>query len=84
MIEYEALSYHWGEPAFTHPLRCGETVLGLTLNLASAALQNLRLADRPRYLWVDALCINSHSNREKASQVQNMVIIYTKAKIVIT
>ena len=82
MIEYEALSYHWGEPAFTHPLRCGETVLVVTMNLASALL-NLRLAHRPRYLWVDALCINQYDNQEKASQVQNMFIIYRKAKIVI-
>ena len=82
MIEYEALSYHWGEPAIAHPLRCGETVLGVAINLASALL-NIRLAHRPCYLWVDALCINQSDNQEKASQVQNMFIIYRKAKIVI-
>jgi hypothetical protein len=34
---------------------------------------------RPRWLWVDAICINQESNEEKAQQVPLMRQIYSKA-----
>ena len=36
-VEYTALSYFWGDNhIFTHPLHCGDILVGLSANLASA------------------------------------------------
>lgn len=69
---YEALSYVWGDPDVTRGIAVSdegrddaetkgqvgqEGELQVTVNLYSA-LQYLRLKDRPRVLWVDAVCID--------------------------
>ncbi len=56
IIEYEALSYSWGYPAFTHRVECNGVEVPVTEGLAQALL-HLRLPDRSRYLWVDAFCM---------------------------
>ena len=47
-------------------------------NLASA-LKQLRYRDRPRYLWIDAICINQDDNNERNVQVALMGGIYSGA-----
>ncbi|KAK0515386.1 hypothetical protein JMJ35_002765 [Cladonia borealis] len=79
---YEALSYVWGDQS--HPLEIlldGQVFL-VGLNLASA-LGNLRLADRPRRLWIDAICINQGDQEERSSQVLLMRQIYSYASRVV-
>src|SRR5580700_5121291 len=44
---------------------------------------NLRCEDRPRTLWVDAICINQENITERNSQVQLMKSIYEKASRVL-
>ena len=44
-----------------------------------AALQQLRLRDRPKRLWIDAICINQEDNDEKNAQVSLMADVYSKA-----
>ncbi|KAI1283608.1 heterokaryon incompatibility protein-domain-containing protein [Xylaria sp. FL0933] len=73
---YEALSYAWGEhrpysTIYINGLR--HTVSG---NLESA-LRHLRYRDKPRTLWVDALCINQGDINERNSQVRLMGTIYS-------
>jgi hypothetical protein len=80
-ISYEALSYCWGEPLFTHELTCNGVQYPITSNLCDA-LRRLR-TNRNRYLWVDALCINQHDPTERSMQVSNMLSIYEKAIAVI-
>jgi hypothetical protein len=54
---FEALSYAWGDPSNKLPLRCGSGIGLVTVNLHSA-LRHLRLADKARVIWADALCIS--------------------------
>jgi len=54
-------------------------VVGVTTNLL-AALRSLRREDKPRLLWVDALCIDQSNNAEKSQQVMIMSRIYAQAK----
>lgn len=87
---YEALSYCWGyewdQELYYAPDR--ERYYGpfqelkkrgrITRNLGDA-LRALRPEEAPRYLWVDALCINQSDPDEKASQVRMMHEIYKSA-----
>jgi hypothetical protein len=50
----------------------------VTSNL-EAALRHLRYRHQPRFLWVDALCINQSDLQERASQVLLMDFIYRMA-----
>lgn len=82
VVQYEALSYAWGDPNFTYPLRCNEMIYAITENLANA-LHSLRLPDKERLLWIDAICINQYDDDERASQVGKMFVIYQKAERVV-
>ena len=83
---YEALSYSWGTDRATKSIGILHGEAGylwsspfmVRPNLYSA-LQQLRYEDRPRELWVDAICINQNDNREKNFQVPLMDKIYIGA-----
>ncbi|KAI1379947.1 heterokaryon incompatibility protein-domain-containing protein [Hypoxylon crocopeplum] len=81
-VPYEALSYTWGAPVFSHPIWINGIEFFITENLDSA-LRHLRLTDAKRYLWVDALCINQFDVKEKSIQVGRMFSIYAKAQRVV-
>ena len=96
-VQYQALSYTWGEPEFPrslHVLRGGGDdcnsamhtlpagVLAITENLHSA-LYNLRKADETLVLWVDAVCINQADIPERNSQVGNIPQTYAEAASVL-
>ncbi|KAH8672720.1 heterokaryon incompatibility protein-domain-containing protein [Tricladium varicosporioides] len=83
-FEYEALSYVWGDPSDTVPLRDGNNpqAHSITKNL-ELALRYLRLLTEPRILWVDALCINQQDISERNYQVQQMRRVYLKARQVV-
>ncbi|RMY18693.1 hypothetical protein D0867_05162 [Hortaea werneckii] len=81
--DYEALSYCWGDVRRHQRLieidgrafPVGENLQG--------ALQNLRRSDRPRLLWIDAICINQRDAEERNEQVRMMLEIYGAAKEVV-
>ncbi|RDW57510.1 hypothetical protein BP6252_13770 [Coleophoma cylindrospora] len=77
-IQYEALSYVWGSDELSETLRLPGGHLKITPSLASA-LKGLRLDNKPRTLWVDAVCINQSDDLEKGSQVAKMAAIYRNA-----
>ena len=52
--EYEAISYAWGDPSATAPVACHGKRLEVTQNL-HRGLTHLRLQDRSRFLWADAI-----------------------------
>ncbi|KAJ4250950.1 hypothetical protein NW762_011600 [Fusarium torreyae] len=52
-------------------------------NNLAAALRQLRLDHKPRFLWADAICINQNDLAERASQVLRMGDIFTQARRVI-
>lgn len=76
---YEAISYCWGDLKDTMPVFCmGENPIWVTRSLW-IALRRIRLKDRIRLLWADAICINQKDNDEKAWQVAMMTDIYKSA-----
>lgn len=80
---YEAISYTWGEPVFSASIECfSKGQLPITENL-SKALFHLRLADRLRVLWVDAICINQQDLVERSHQVTLLRDTFQRAKNVI-
>jgi hypothetical protein len=82
LVPYETLSYSWGDPVFTYPLKCNSSTLLITSSL-SIILHHLRLSDCPRVLWIDAICINQASNEDKVQQILTMRNIYARASRVI-
>lgn len=79
---FEALSYVWGSPTVTNEITCDERRKKVGRNLYDA-LERLRLPDKDRILWVDALCINQSDNKEKTQQVRIMGEIYKRARRVL-
>lgn len=55
--EYEGLSYAWGSLDLPRSISHGDSSFNITDNLFHA-LKRLRYINRPRTLWVDALCIS--------------------------
>lgn len=80
---YEALSYSWGGHLM---LRRLITLNGRSYFVADTvfnALKELRLPDRERRLWIDAISINQGNLDEKSRQVGLMGSIYQSAQNVI-
>lgn len=85
--QFEALSYTWGSSANPVDIivQVGESsfcTLPVTQNLAEA-LRYLRHEDKPRALWIDAICVNQQDENERSSQVELMADIYSLAKKVV-
>ncbi|KAK0732162.1 heterokaryon incompatibility protein-domain-containing protein [Lasiosphaeris hirsuta] len=77
---YEGLSYHWSGSDKT--ILVNDLQIPVTGNLFNA-LAALRYADRPRVLWVDAVCIDQQSNGpdgEKSEQIKLMRHIYQQSQ----
>ncbi|KAK4445750.1 heterokaryon incompatibility protein-domain-containing protein [Podospora aff. communis PSN243] len=92
---YRALSYTWGpshqgQPPYVdgdkRPIRIAGRRFLVLPNLWDALVQ-LRecfrrggeLSEGPRYLWIDALCINQDDLAERAAQVSVMDRVYSQA-----
>ncbi|KAH6684026.1 heterokaryon incompatibility protein-domain-containing protein [Halenospora varia] len=79
---YDALSYMWGTPKDAKTIHLNDNdSFKVTPNL-SAALHALRLLDKPRAIWIDAICINQNDLQERSDQVQLMRKIYQQAATV--
>ncbi|KUJ13698.1 HET-domain-containing protein [Mollisia scopiformis] len=94
---FDALSYTWGSFAEVE-IACvvgddgdgvegaipatGDRSLEITENLA-VALKHLRYSDRPRLIWVDAICINQQDVEERNEQVLRMSDLYKHADQVV-
>jgi len=84
---YEAISYVCGDAKnnlvavriINNDTGRDEGQLKIGQNLA-LALRYLRLADNPRTMWCDALCINQQINDEKSAEILAMSDIYRKAQ----
>ncbi|KAF2818004.1 uncharacterized protein BDZ99DRAFT_339975, partial [Mytilinidion resinicola] len=76
-----ALSYVWGPT--TQEMRdiiLNERTFTVSASLCEAmACQRGRIGDRPRTIWIDAICINQSDTAERASQVSMMQHIYSRA-----
>jgi hypothetical protein len=67
---YEALSYVWdsAENLVNIYFWDSSETFGVTRNLATA-IPYLRYEDRPRRLWIDAICVNQQDLAERSKQV---------------
>jgi hypothetical protein len=81
-LDFEALSYVWGDPKGVMSIDLEGHEFPVTANL-HCALRHLRLNDRERILWIDALCINQDNDNERTSQVAQMRYIYGLASTVV-
>ncbi|KKY34719.1 putative heterokaryon incompatibility [Diaporthe ampelina] len=81
-MAYEAMSYTWGDPKDQVPLQVRSQTVMIPGNLENA-LKRLRHADRRRYVWADAVCINQADLSERGQQVSIMRRIYSKARRVL-
>jgi hypothetical protein len=79
---YEALSYVWGDPEETSPIRVDGDQFPVTVKLCEA-LSRLRDRSIERIIWVDAVCINQTDGPEKNHQIGLMPKIYGQANRVI-
>ncbi|KAI0096631.1 heterokaryon incompatibility protein-domain-containing protein [Nemania sp. FL0031] len=87
-VVFDALSYVWGSYSWLRQRRAlveyserGKLVrarISIGENL-DHALRNARYADRPRVMWIDALCINQSDEDERNTQVTRMADIYSQA-----
>ncbi|KAI2473329.1 heterokaryon incompatibility protein-domain-containing protein [Annulohypoxylon bovei var. microspora] len=82
-LEFEALSYTWGNPKDLIPIEVNGEMISVTKNLATA-LTYLRKGSSERYLWIDAICINQNDLNERSAQVAMMGKIYQTATRVIS
>lgn len=80
-LDFTALSYTWGDPGSQKTIFIEEHAVEVTVNLFDA-LQHMRHAERPRTIWVDAICINQADDEEKNKQVLRMRYIYAMANSV--
>jgi hypothetical protein len=81
-LQYEALSYCWGQPNDTENILLDRQPFAITKNLY-AALLAFRHPYKSRLLWVDALCISQQDLVERSQQVQVMGEIYCNAERVL-
>ncbi|KAI0128366.1 hypothetical protein BJ170DRAFT_324833 [Xylariales sp. AK1849] len=79
---YQALSYSWGDTSRTVDIELSGCTFAATINL-EAALRALRYPDKPRVMWVDAVCINQINLQEQGEQVSIMWHIYKAADCVV-
>jgi hypothetical protein len=76
--EYEAISYAWGNPNDTLPIRVNGEPLPITKSLHGALLR-LREHERLK-LWADAICMHQANIKERNHQVRIMRDIYQNAQ----
>ena len=81
-LEYEALSYAWGDLPAKSRIGCSEKIIWITPTL-EAALLRFRQPHTERVLWVDQLCIDQGNDEERTTQVNLMRLIYSNAKRVL-
>ena len=85
---YEALSYTWadqaGDDERSCEFLCGQdhSIIRITKN-CQAAIRRLRLSEKKRWLWIDAICINQSSETERTHQVRMMSKTYMAARRVV-
>ncbi|RYP74058.1 hypothetical protein DL771_003247 [Monosporascus sp. 5C6A] len=78
-LQYEALSYAWGNKGAGKDIIIDGERLGIFENL-EAALRRLRKPNEWRTLWIDAICINQDDSTEKQEQIPLMHKIYGRAQ----
>ncbi|CZT24291.1 uncharacterized protein RCC_10012 [Ramularia collo-cygni] len=77
--KYDAISYCWGTESPSREITSGNLKGFLISEHLWRALQRLRMANKERLVWIDALCIDQHNVVERNHQIALMRQIYTTA-----
>lgn len=80
---YTALSYAWGDASNEKQILLDNLLVPVTAN-PHEALMHLRDGYADITIWIDALCINQDSLRERGHQFAQMKEIYSEAEDVIS
>ncbi|KAH7068515.1 heterokaryon incompatibility protein-domain-containing protein [Paraphoma chrysanthemicola] len=83
-LDYEAVSYTWGDTSQQHAIQLhgGRRSLSVKGNCCNV-LRYLRQHHSDRVLWIDAICINQEDLGERSSQVRMMDKVYDLASGVV-
>jgi hypothetical protein len=76
---YETISYVCGNQENKAPINLHGSEVQVPAT-SEAALRRMRRKDRPRILWIDAICINEADVDERGHQVGIMYEIYTHTR----
>ena len=76
--QYETISYCWGDRTITGTIYLNEKRVAVPAS-SVAALRCVRLPDRARVVWIDAICINQADLDERAQQVAMMSDVYASS-----
>jgi hypothetical protein len=77
--EYETISYCWGPPRDLVSIMLDGRMVTVPPS-SEAAVRRMRLSDKPRVLWIDAICIDQSSKSERSEQVAFMGMIYSSGE----
>ena len=75
---YETISYYWGDSALKCQIEIGGHYMPVPQS-TFAALRRVRLPDRPRTVWIDAVCIDQQNIEERGHQVALMRDVYSNS-----
>ena len=78
LTQYETISYCWGDQSDRAFIHLNGTKISVPASSA-AALRRMRLSDRNRVLWIDAVSINQADYDERGKQVSMMGEIFTNS-----
>ncbi|CAN9413551.1 unnamed protein product [Alternaria alternata] len=73
---YETISYCWGPPRAPSTIKLNGHLTSVPAS-SEAAIRRMRLSDRPRTVWIDAICIDQSSVTERSEQVAFMSTVYS-------
>jgi hypothetical protein len=76
---YETISYCWGLPRAPSTIKLNGRLTPVPAS-SEVALKRMRFSDRPRVLWIDAICIDQSSVTERSAQVALMATVYRVAR----
>lgn len=79
---YETISYVWGSSLRSNRIECNGKEFYVTASL-DAAFRRIRLYDRSRIVWADAICINQGNLKECSHHVAFMDKVYRHAATVL-
>jgi hypothetical protein len=82
-LDYEALSYTWGDASKLKPIIIGAFHEFHVTSNCYDALRRFRDHDGKRLIWIDAICINQEDDAERTQQVGVMGEIYRCASQVL-
>ncbi|CAL3963569.1 unnamed protein product [Diplocarpon coronariae] len=82
VLDYEALSYTWGDDEASHAISVNSSPFKIRSNLYEA-LRHLRDVEEARVIWIDSICINQDLIPERNAQLLLMGKIFSVVKCVV-